>query len=228
MGKGIEWLLDLQNNDGGMPTFCKGWGKLPFDRSSADISAHAFLAFSLWKEVLPPALKARTERGALRLLAWMDAALSAEGSWTPLWFGDQDAADEKSPVYGTATAVDYLLAAGDPKALALATKGLAYLQRVQNADGGWGGAAGVTSKVTLTAKVLGAMAASANPDEALMERALDFLYEAYKRGALFSREPIGLYFSRLWYSEELYSLTFVLAALKKVRKYLITTNHTEQ
>lgn len=228
VGKGIEWLLDLQNNDGGMPTFCKGWGKLPFDRSSADISAHAFLAFSLWKEVLPPALKARTERGALRLLAWMDAALSAEGSWTPLWFGDQDAADEKSPVYGTATAVDYLLAAGDPKALALATKGLAYLQRVQNADGGWGGAAGVTSKVTLTAKVLGAMAASDNPDEAVMERALDFLYEAYKRGALFSREPIGLYFSRLWYSEELYSLTFVLTALKKVRKYLITTNHTEQ
>ncbi|KAA6313582.1 Sporulenol synthase, partial [termite gut metagenome] len=30
--RGIQWLLDLQNRDGGMPTFCKGWGKLPFDR----------------------------------------------------------------------------------------------------------------------------------------------------------------------------------------------------
>ena len=228
VGKGIEWLLDLQNNDGGMPTFCKGWGKFPFDRSSADISAHAFLAFSLWKEALPPALKARTEKGCKRLLAWMTAALSAEGSWTPLWFGDQDAADEKSPVYGTATAVEYLLSASDPEAVALATKGLAYLRSVQNADGGWGGAKDVASKVTLTAKVLGAMASSENPEEGAMERALGFLYEAYERGTLFSREPIGLYFSRLWYSEALYSLTFVLAALKKVRNYLIKTNHTEQ
>src|SRR5687767_551 len=29
---GIRWLVDLQNRDGGMPTFCRGWGKLPFDR----------------------------------------------------------------------------------------------------------------------------------------------------------------------------------------------------
>lgn len=219
VGKGIEWLLDLQNNDGGMPTFCKGWGKLPFDRSSADISAHAFLAFSLWKEVLPPALKARTEKGAKRLLEWMETALSKEGSWTPLWFGDQDAADEKSPVYGTATAVDYLLSAGQPEALSLANKGLAYLLNVQKEDGGWGGAKGVASKVTLTAKVLGALASVDKPNEVAMDRALDFLYEAYERGELFQREPIGLYFSRLWYSEELYSLTFLLIGLKKVSNY---------
>ncbi len=219
VGKGIEWLLDLQNNDGGMPTFCKGWGKLPFDRSSADISAHAFLAFSLWKEVLPPALKARTEKGAKRLLEWMETALSEEGSWMPLWFGDQDAADEKSPVYGTATAVDYLLSAGQSEALSLANKGLAYLLNVQNEDGGWGGAKGVASKVTLTAKVLGALASADKPDEVAMDRALDFLYEAYERGELFQREPIGLYFSRLWYSEELYSLTFLLIGLKKVSNY---------
>ena len=25
---GITWLLDLQNRDGGMPTFCRGWGAL--------------------------------------------------------------------------------------------------------------------------------------------------------------------------------------------------------
>src|SRR5262249_31093968 len=29
---GIRWLLDLQNRDGGIPTFCRGWGALPFDR----------------------------------------------------------------------------------------------------------------------------------------------------------------------------------------------------
>jgi squalene-hopene/tetraprenyl-beta-curcumene cyclase len=26
---GVAWLLDLQNSDGGIPTFCRGWGKLP-------------------------------------------------------------------------------------------------------------------------------------------------------------------------------------------------------
>lgn len=219
VGKGIEWLLGLQNNDGGMPTFCKGWGKLPFDRSSADISAHAFLAFSLWKETLPPALKERTEKGAKRLLAWMISNMTADGYWTPLWFGDQDASDEKSPVYGTATAVDYLLTSGDTAALELAQRGMAYLLNVQNEDGGWGGAAGVASKVTLTARVLGALASSTKTDEKAMERGLDFLYAAYQRGELFKREPIGLYFSRLWYSEALYSPAFVLTALKKVRNY---------
>ena len=40
---GIGWLLDLQNTDGGIPTFCRGWGTLPFDRSSTDLTAHARL-----------------------------------------------------------------------------------------------------------------------------------------------------------------------------------------
>ena len=30
---GLEWALSLQNRDGGWPTFCRGWGRLPFDRS---------------------------------------------------------------------------------------------------------------------------------------------------------------------------------------------------
>src|SRR5207302_3294573 len=37
---GVLWLLRLQNTDGGIPTFCRGWGTLPFDRSSADLTAH--------------------------------------------------------------------------------------------------------------------------------------------------------------------------------------------
>ena len=38
-------------------------------------------------------------------------------------------------------------------------------------------------------------------------------------GTWLQREPIGLYFARRWYSEELYSLTFVLQALKKLKQY---------
>ena len=41
---GVRWLLGIQNGDGGFPTFCKGWGKLPFDRSCSDLTAHAMSA----------------------------------------------------------------------------------------------------------------------------------------------------------------------------------------
>ena len=40
----VRWLLQLQNGDGGWPTFCRGWGKLPFDTSAPDLTAHALRA----------------------------------------------------------------------------------------------------------------------------------------------------------------------------------------
>ena len=42
---GAGWLRKLQNRDGGWPTFCRGWGKLPFDRSSNDLTAHSLESF---------------------------------------------------------------------------------------------------------------------------------------------------------------------------------------
>ncbi len=221
VGKGIEWLLDLQNGDGGMPTFCKGWGKLPFDRSSPDISAHSLLAFELWLPTLPADLQKRCKQSIMRMLSWMQQIQSAEGTWTPLWFGDQDAKDERSPVYGTATAVEYLSTSSNPLAQQMAQKGLQYLQSVQNSDGGWGGAAGVKSKVTLTSRALSALASYSETDTELLNRGFDFLYSNYQAGELLKAEPIGLYFARLWYSEELYNLTFVLNALKKLKQRII-------
>ena len=216
---GIEWLLALQNRDGGMPTFCKGWGKLPFDRSSPDISAHALLAFVSWQAVLPTELQARCQRSTQRLLGWMKQAQAADGSWSPLWFGDQDAPQEQSLVYGTATATEYLSASSDPLAVLLAAKGVRYLLAAQNSDGGWGGTKGAPSKVTLTAKALSALASYPDCDPQAIERGFDWLYQRYTDGTWLQREPIGLYFARLWYSEELYSLTFVLQALKKLKQY---------
>src|SRR5262249_5223114 len=45
---GIKWLCELRNRDGGWPTFCRGWGKLPFDRSGADLTAHALRGLDIW------------------------------------------------------------------------------------------------------------------------------------------------------------------------------------
>lgn len=217
VGNGIAWLLDLQNADGGMPTFCKGWGKLPFDRSSPDISAHAILAFRLWMDVLPAALQRKCKTGMRRILKWMQTIQAADGSWIPLWFGDQDAGDERSPVYATAMTVEYLSGSPVPAAREMARKGAMYILAAQNDDGGWGGAKSVPSKVTLTARALSALASCPGADAAAMERAFDYLYRTYRAGELSRAEPIGLYFSRLWYSEEMYNITFVLNAVKKYR-----------
>ena len=149
-----------------------------------------------------------------RMLGWMHQIQAPDGSWTPLWFGDQDAKDERSPVYGTAMAVEYLSLSNNPLAQEMAQKGLRFLLASQNEDGGWGGAKGVRSKVTLTARALSALASFSEVDNEPIERGFYFLYEIYEKGQIYRAEPIGLYFSRLWYSEEMYNITFVLNALK--------------
>lgn len=214
---GINWLLDLQNRDGGMPTFCKGWGKLPFDQSSPDITAHSLLAFQLWLNALPADLKSRCTSGMQRMLKWMQRTQAKNGSWNPLWFGDQNSPDEKAPVYGTAVAVEYLSGINHPIAVEIASKGIAYLLSVQNKDGGWGGASLVSSKITMTAKVLSALTSSHYRNSDSVIQGLLYLNKQYTSGKLFTSEPIGLYFSRLWYSEEMYNITFTLNALKKTK-----------
>lgn len=213
---GLKWLMWLQNNDGGMPTFCKGWGKLPFDRSSPDITAHAILAMGLWLPSLEGRLKADVQKSLDRMLMWMEKTLTVRDNcgWTPLWFGDQDAADERAPVYGTATAIDYLMSTQHPVATRLAQSQIGFILRCQNEDGGWGGNKDVKSKVTYTCRVLAALSHFPNQNEEAIERGWNYLYQRFRAGTLYDREPIGLYFSRLWYSEELYNVLFLLNALK--------------
>jgi squalene-hopene/tetraprenyl-beta-curcumene cyclase len=216
--KGIEWLMDLQNSDGGIPTFCKGWGKLPFDRSSPDITAHAFLAFELWRDELPEKMRIKVDASMKRMLLWMKKIQQPDGSWIPLWFGDQDAKDERSPVYGTAVAVEHLNVSQNPVAKKLAAKGAAYLVSAQNEDNGWGSAKKVDSKITLTAKAISALSAFSTEYPETIEKGFEYIHAAWKSGELEKREPIGLYFARLWYSEELYNITFVLKALNNLHK----------
>lgn len=100
---GVRWLLDLQNADGGMPTFCRGWGRLPFDRSCPDISAHALAALTAWTDE-----SSRAGAALSRLVSYLAKSQKADGSWLPLWFGHQEGPGGKNPVIGTARVVDAL------------------------------------------------------------------------------------------------------------------------
>jgi len=217
---GLRWLLDLQNRDGGIPTFCHGWGKLPFDRSCPDITAHALLAFQQWRDAVPDALRLELERASLRGLDYLTRVQQPDGSWLPLWFGNQSAPGKINPTYGTAQVL-HALRAFNPNTQAAPTieylveRGTTWLLHAQNADGGWGGVPGAPSTIEETALALRAVAGHA-PTETI-QAALAWLIEATDHGQIFPAAPIGLYFSQLWYHERLYPLVFTVAALERVQ-----------
>jgi squalene-hopene/tetraprenyl-beta-curcumene cyclase len=123
-----SWLMGLQNRDGGWPTFCRGWGKLPFDRSGADLTAHVIRVISMTTAV---------SSSATEWLPFIKSHQHPDGSWSPLWFGNQDHPDEDNPVYGTAKVLMAYRDLGlmdSPEA----QRGVAWLLANQNEDGGWG------------------------------------------------------------------------------------------
>ncbi|MBB3210452.1 squalene-hopene/tetraprenyl-beta-curcumene cyclase [Rhodopirellula rubra] len=132
---GKEWLLGLQNRDGGWPTFCRGWGKLPFDRSSTDLTAHAIRAL----KQLPDCPK--SDAAITQGLTFLRKSQRSDGSWVPLWFGNQDRKEEDNPIYGTAKVLVDIHPRFDKNAV---VKGVQYLLKTQNHDGGWGGGESVT------------------------------------------------------------------------------------
>jgi len=222
---GIGWLLDLQNRDGGMPTFCRGWGTLPFDRSTPELTAHTLAAWALWEErISDEGLKRRLVEGTRRGLAYLNRVRRADGSWVPLWFGNEKAAEEENPVYGTAQVVNYLtrVPALAEQAETLLKKAGLYLVAAQNDDGSWGGERGVSGSIEETAVTIQALTALRRSGrltgvEVALEKAGDWLLKATEGGTRFGVSPIGLYFARLWYHEQLYPVVWALGALRALR-----------
>jgi len=253
---GVTWLARLQNPDGGWPTFCRGWGRLPFDRSCPDITAHALRALHAAASMEPlPELVTCVARGMRYLLRQQQA----DGSWLPLWFGNQAAPGRANPVLGTARVL-MALAEWDPTG-DLATRGLehlgdmesqdaapaasrriaawtrtgagglpfvlrrgpqlrtalaeaiTYLGQAQNPDGGWGGAAGVASSVEETALAVSALSAWPQETRQSLTNGVSYLLTRIENGTWTQATPIGVYFARLWYSEELYPVIWTVEAL---------------
>lgn len=215
---GIRWLLALQNSDGGIPTFSKGWGRLPFDRSCPDISAHALQSLVAWQHDVPRALQDRLPGAITRIVRYLARTQRDDGAWVPLWFGNQAAPREENPVYGTARTLAALrLAAGHGVAIPgqLLERATRCLLTEQNRDGGWGAAKGAPSSVEETGLALSALAGHA-PATAVAG-GVAWLVRETAVGTRAPATPIGLYFARLWYSERLYPLIFAIEGLARTR-----------
>jgi squalene-hopene/tetraprenyl-beta-curcumene cyclase len=219
---GLRWLMSLQNSDGGWPTFCRGWGKLPFDRSGVDLTAHALRALHAWRDLPVRGRDAAMARG----LAFMQNAQREDGSWVPLWFGNQDHPAEENAVYGTAKVLHALRDLGKHETSAW-ERGLHWLASVQNADGGWGcglappeSAGESKSSVEETSLAVEALLASGRRGtlHAPANRGLKWLVEAVGEDRNRASSPIGFYFAKLWYYEKLYPMIFAVAALGRATR----------
>jgi squalene-hopene/tetraprenyl-beta-curcumene cyclase len=229
---GINWLLDLQNSDGGIPTFCSGWGALPFDRSSPDLTAHAIRAWLAWMDDVPALWGERLQDALRRAVRYLGKTQREDGTWAPLWFGKQFASEEENATYGTARVTCALAAvirsgdrlSGVDNAGTLLLKAAGWLVFSQGEDGSWSGFRGGPASVEETALAVEALASiPARVDFPLPRRTLQ---HAVQRGArwLAARldsvaglepSPIGFYFAKLWYYEELYPLIFATGALQR-------------
>lgn len=215
---GLTWLLNLQNSDGGWPTFCRGWGALPFDRSGVDLTAHVLRAMDVWKDTGndSPSIKRATARG----LAFLEKQQRSDGRWIPLWFGNQYQPDEENPIYGTARV---LLAYRDLGLLdnPAARRGLRWLAGQCDDEGGWGAVpesggrrCGLSSVEETAVAVEALLGAADEPSlQPVVEKGLNWLIRTVETGHFRQPAPIGLYFARLWYYERLYPMCFTVAAL---------------
>ena len=238
----VRWLLDMQNKDGGWPTFCKGWGKLPFDRSGTDLTAHAMRALFAWQKLwdlkeTSPDLDAEIASALGKGLAYLHHLQQENGSWLPLWFGNQDSPEELNSVYGTSKVLMMLSELGYTDSL-FARKAATWLTTVQHASGGWGAVAGKSEKsepdehytttedldpclplcsveeTALATTALLAMGESYNTYRKAAKLGESWLIDAIQNGKHKEPAPIGLYFAKLWYYEKLYPIVFAVEALR--------------
>jgi squalene-hopene/tetraprenyl-beta-curcumene cyclase len=239
----LPWLLDLQNRDGGWPTFCRGWGHLPFDRSGCDLTAHALRVFAAWRsadnrvpgpdqpdivfefraqdptEADIKMTSRRVGQAIQKALGFLTRNQRADGSWLPLWFGNQYAPNDENPTYGTAR----VLAAYrdlDKMNTEPARRGVAWVLGAQNADGGWGGAPGVPSSMEETALAIEVLLEAGPDAEVAVNKGLAWLVQQVEAGGLHHPTPIGFYFAKLWYFEKLYPIIFTVAALGRALRKL--------
>ena len=192
---GQDWLRSLRNRDGGTPTFCRGWGTLPFDASTPELTAHHNQTSSHAGVGLCPKSLRYLERQ------------QRDGLWAPLWFGNEKADRGVNWCYGTGRVLQSRLPSDCEE------RALDALARLS--PDGVPKNPGAEPVLEEVAVVLHGIACS-RPDAPLLDSSLRWLCDRIDEDAHRAAAPIGLYFANLWYFEKLYPVVFSLAALNQV------------
>jgi squalene-hopene/tetraprenyl-beta-curcumene cyclase len=135
---------------------------------------------------------------------------NSDGSWSPLWFGNQNHPEEDNPIYGTSKVLLAYCDTGqmnDPAAV----RGIGWLAKQQNADGSFGHS---VEETALAVEGLLCWPDCATYRDTI-DRGLTWLVERVERVEHTTCSPIGFYFAKLWYYERLYPLIFTVGTLRK-------------
>jgi sporulenol synthase len=135
--RGINWLLSMQNDDGGWAAFEKNTDTKLFeflpiekaqfiltDPSCADITGRTLEFFGNYTNL------SRDHQSIKKGVKWLLNHQELDGSWYGRW--------GICYIYGTWGAVTGLAAVGVPTSDDCIQKAIQWLQGIQNADGGWG------------------------------------------------------------------------------------------
>jgi squalene-hopene/tetraprenyl-beta-curcumene cyclase len=249
-GKAVVWLLDLQNEDGGWATFYRDDSILRRDESGTDVTSQVIRALAAWRNDW----RADTNTDAQRRWAFIDervvraidngwkyleAHQQGDGSFIPLWFGNEYQPAGQNPVVGTS---QVLFACGEIERFDtdLAQRAARWLLAAQHANGGWGpprtpvdysGAEkdGMQTRraneemakfcsVEETSVAISALIAMADADPAISQavsRGLSWLINAVEQDGHRRPAIIGFSLAKLWYHERLYPLAFAAGALSR-------------
>jgi len=100
-------------------------------------------------------------------------------------------------------------------------KGLLWLTETQHPCGGWSGGKAGNPSVEETALAIEAMASLSKVGDAAsldlvesLEAGVKWLCSEVERGTWTQASPIGFYFAKLWYFEDLYPVVFTTASLR--------------
>jgi squalene-hopene/tetraprenyl-beta-curcumene cyclase len=250
VGRGVVWLLELQNEDGGWATFYRDDALLRRDESGTDVTAQALGALAAWRRDWRTDTTAEAkrrwsfidERAAKAIddgWTFLESHQRPDGSFIPLWFGNENQPNETNPVYGTS---QVLLAAAelDRLQLDLSQRAARWLLAAQHSNGGWGpprapvdysGAVKDPSRAwrgneamaklctveetSLAISALFALADSNSATSQAVSRGIKWLTAAIEQDAHRRPAIIGFSLAKLWYHDRLFPLAFAAGALSR-------------
>ncbi|KAL6717795.1 hypothetical protein ACLMJK_003880 [Lecanora helva] len=225
----LDWIFSMQNRDGGWGAFDTNnnalfLNKIPFsdmgalcDPSSADLAGRVLEAYGLITQAsthvhVDPTLLRSIATSSSRAIAYLTATQESSGAWYGRWGCNY--------IYGTSNVLCGLVyhTGTSPNVQNLINPAIAWLKKMQNADGGWGEGldtythperAGCgPSTPTQTAWALMALLAHLERDDEVIRRGMGYLVEGLrgfgeeeegKGGTWVQREYVGTGFPGHWY-----------------------------
>jgi len=203
--RGITWMQTQQVRDGSWSTYQPGQG----DVGCVSITAHAIEALLAFDQSDIPDIPHARE-AMIAGIYWLRKQIHRDGYWRDLWLAKD--------TYGTACAIAAFVKVG-LKNVPEVQRGVAWLERAQNADGGWGEdmfGNPTESTVEQTAWSTYALLL-ANPENTAAEQGITFLLKHQREGGSWPEQCVGIYWEIIGgYADPIYASVFPILALNQL------------